>query len=704
MAMKLDISTLLCNLIAAGLSQADIRKMYLKDPRWNEIKEVLYNSKANVFSYLDIKLTDKVAEIGALSNDFGSTADALERKYQGLKVDRIAAIIADKADENVPQYDWLIVTAAECLFKPNGDESAWKWLKRANRYLATNGRMILLVDNPHSIWNINQASEIKRLDDNQDCYGLRRAKRVIRKAGLQVAHLAYVAPSYKDAWNIYTDAGLPSTEEWSNLEVLRNVEADNFGDNRFETKYEHLLMPLRAEKKALITDVMRNGEFGLLAPSHMLILTAGVHEKPRRMMGALRQSTDADYSYATSMQVGKPSFKYRVFNEYEDASTIEDVKQVQLNLLKKYKSICEKYNLKYYLIYGTLLGAVRTGEMIAADDDIDVAMMREDYDKFVEIASEELGNDYFLQTPSNDNAFYGGYLKLQKNDTTELVLQNWWVDCHEGISIDIFPIDKMLADEAVEESRQNSIATYQRMLFAQAYGYFREFRDIPFLTWKICKYAGKAIGKMKLISGLTSAMRAGEKGESDGYGIYAHYTEGKPVTKLERKWFTETVYLPFEGELYPVPSGFSELLKARYGENYILPYAFNPELARHGFYDAHKPYYYHKDKLLKRRDQLPMDKSIVLISDGLSVKDFAKKYTDVKVDRVINVDMQQEIELDLSTEYPVLALADIRCGQRLMESISVEDYKIFVDDRELLRKANFSFWKLGKWYKENPED
>ena len=100
-------------------------------------------------------------------------------------------------------------------------------------------------------------------------------------------------------------------------------------------------------------------------------------------------------------------FEYIMVRGYRadaDKEVIKRVVEVELDLLKKLQKVCEKHNLKLYMVYGTLLGAVRHGGVIPGDDDIDVALLREDYDKLLQLI-EEFDGQYFLQTIDTDDAF-----------------------------------------------------------------------------------------------------------------------------------------------------------------------------------------------------------------------------------------------------------------------------------------------------------
>ena len=114
---------------------------------------------------------------------------------------------------------------------------------------------------------------------------------------------------------------------------------------------------------------------------------------------------------------------------------------VQLYILKKIKEICDENDLKYYLIGGTLLGAIRHKGFIPWDDDIDIVMYRKDLEFLEKIIKEKYNDEFFVQNFCTD-PFYTRYItKIRLNGTVQEESNNIKMNINKGIYIDIFPLD-----------------------------------------------------------------------------------------------------------------------------------------------------------------------------------------------------------------------------------------------------------------------
>ncbi len=123
--------------------------------------------------------------------------------------------------------------------------------------------------------------------------------------------------------------------------------------------------------------------------------------------------------------------------------TLKKLHSVEVEILDEIVRVCEKNNINYFLCGGTLLGAIRHKGFIPWDDDMDIAMFREDYNKFIEIAPKELNKKYCLDCYQTNKNCYFPFLKVRKNNTLldEALVSH--LDTNKGIFVDIFPLEKI---------------------------------------------------------------------------------------------------------------------------------------------------------------------------------------------------------------------------------------------------------------------
>lgn len=257
--------------------------------------------------------------------------------------------------------------------------------------------------------------------------------------------------------------------------------------------------------------------------------------------------------------------------DYENDEQLKAVKEVQLDLLKYFSGFCQKYDLRYCAIYGTLLGAVRHRGFIPWDDDIDLAMPREDYERLKVLAEEKMEEPYFFQIPENDpECFYGGYGKLRNSMTGGLEGINSGHKCNQGIWIDIFPLDVCYEDEEKRRKHIGRINFVQQLLRYKVY---------PERKWILNDVSGGRLHMIKMLSRFISHKRlcryldelirgCGE--ESDKLAILSRYMKPDKVAVFEKEDFAFAFPMEFEDTKISVPVGYKNWLYKNVGEDYMI--------------------------------------------------------------------------------------------------------------------------------------
>lgn len=270
-----------------------------------------------------------------------------------------------------------------------------------------------------------------------------------------------------------------------------------------------------------------------------------------------------------------------------------DLKEFQgilFELLTEFDRVCKKYDIKYSLSFGTLLGAVRHKGFIPWDDDVDVMMTREEYDKYVEAMKKEKNDLYFFQTKETDSKYPYNIARLRKNNTA-MIYENWENSgIHQGIYIDIYPIDK-LHDNKFKRALQKAliivgtpvrISQNREIFFGGAKSYSNKLKKILYVISKILP--SRLMEKIE-----TKAIVSANKTNAKKAGIIF---EGGVLLKTPRDLIPfnsacmdDYTYLEFEGRNFMVCKNYVELLEGWYGDYMQLP----PEEDRVMY---HHPKYY----------------------------------------------------------------------------------------------------------------
>lgn len=145
---------------------------------------------------------------------------------------------------------------------------------------------------------------------------------------------------------------------------------------------------------------------------------------------------------------------------------IQKLQEALYTTLSEVDRICKKHGIRYFVTGGTAVGAYFWQKILPWDDDVDVGMMRPDYERFAKIAQEELGDKFFLQTPDTEphTPFYFMKVRMNGSRFSEATFQH--IKMHQGIYVDIFPFDKVPKQKWLERLQNKAVFFFNGLFIA----------------------------------------------------------------------------------------------------------------------------------------------------------------------------------------------------------------------------------------------
>ncbi len=241
---------------------------------------------------------------------------------------------------------------------------------------------------------------------------------------------------------------------------------------------------------------------------------------------------------------------------------MNNVQKKILNIANEVKRICEKYSLRYYLDFGSLLGAVRHHGFIPWDDDIDFCMPRADYEKFIEICKTELNGQFSLRTMQEEKYIYY-FIKVDDKTTTLVEDFNRSSGYKGGIYVDIFPLDAL----PIGKAKQKNYIRKCKYLYMRANLALVDFgsKKYPFYKRLIIKLFKHSNGK-KYLHKLEKLLKKYDY-ESAQF-VSSDIMQNQPVPK---ELFEKTESYVFESSEFTSVQNADKYLTFLYGDYMQLP-------------------------------------------------------------------------------------------------------------------------------------
>lgn len=254
-------------------------------------------------------------------------------------------------------------------------------------------------------------------------------------------------------------------------------------------------------------------------------------------------------------------------NQQINPQEISRLHETLVSILDEIVRICETFNLRYCLIGGTLIGAVRHNGFIPWDDDLDIVMPREDYDRFCELCKSELSDGFQIHSLETDPNYCLQFIKIRKKGTTFIESDSFVEFNMNGIFVDVFPQDySNHISSPGQVARNKAIKAIRRIISCKVR------KTFPDDTLTRCLYfflRGCSIPSLVKLS--TSIMVSKNRIKNPKYLVnYA------TLYDIKNEILPVSSYLPykklsFEGKMYNVPNDYELNLRSVYGDYMKLP-------------------------------------------------------------------------------------------------------------------------------------
>lgn len=254
---------------------------------------------------------------------------------------------------------------------------------------------------------------------------------------------------------------------------------------------------------------------------------------------------------------------------YTVTNKLKKIWAVELDLLNELLRVCKKYNIKPIVFGGTLLGAVRHQGFIPWDDDLDVALTREDFEKLCEIAPAEFAYPYFFQTAISDRRYFFAYARLRNSETTGAISYHMTSGYNNGIYIDIYVLEGYV-ESKIRWYFQNllmKLALKAVTLYYQKVPRVKGFKErllrIPRPFVILFRYEIWLSIYRKILGLYTKTSRR--------IGLRDEMSRQAQRYWVYKNELADIIELPFENILVPVPRSYDEVLRRVYGDYMGFP-------------------------------------------------------------------------------------------------------------------------------------
>lgn len=247
--------------------------------------------------------------------------------------------------------------------------------------------------------------------------------------------------------------------------------------------------------------------------------------------------------------------------------TLEETKQVELEILTNVADFCDKHEIQYFLAYGTLIGAVRHKGFIPWDDDIDIWMPRADYNRFLKIYNKENSDSQYKVISPYDKISRHSFVKVIDTRTAKIESGIDYSNGYLGVDVDVFPLDGQPDDDGDFKKFYNKKYLYYKL-------HNNSISAMNFGSWKYRIYKLAFFGtkpfKNVFLRKCDNIARKYTYENSKLIGAVSTIYNSKK-NRYKKDWFNDSITVDFENKKFKIPVGYDEILTQMYGDYMQLP-------------------------------------------------------------------------------------------------------------------------------------